>query len=84
MRAYRQLQPFAAGPYSTSGGTAEGFDSLIVAVETDEGVTGWGEMAPLGAFYAEAFAGGRAGRRRRARAAPDRRRPAPAAPARAS
>ena len=62
MRAYRQLQPFAAGPYSTSGGTAEGFDSVIVGVETDEGVTGWGEMAPLGAFYSEAFpAGARAG-----------------------
>ena len=62
MRAYRQLQPFAAGPYSTSGGSAEGFDSVIVAVETDEGVTGWGEMAPLGAFYSEAFpAGARAG-----------------------
>ncbi len=60
--AYRQLQPFAAGPYSTSGGTAEGFDSVIVAVETDEGVTGWGEMAPLGAFYSDAFpAGARAG-----------------------
>ena len=35
---------------------------MIVAVETDEGVTGWGEMAPLGAFYSEAFpAGARAG-----------------------
>ncbi|HEY3766127.1 MAG TPA: mandelate racemase/muconate lactonizing enzyme family protein, partial [Gaiellales bacterium] len=34
----------------------------IVAVDTDEGVTGWGEMAPLGAFYADAFAeGARAG-----------------------
>jgi L-alanine-DL-glutamate epimerase-like enolase superfamily enzyme len=62
VRAYRQLQPFAAGPYSTSGGPADGFDSLIVAVDTDAGVTGWGEMAPLGAFYADAFAeGARAG-----------------------
>jgi cis-L-3-hydroxyproline dehydratase len=58
VRAYRQLQPFADGPYSTSGGSAEGFDSVVVAVETDAGVTGWGETAPLGAFYAEAFAAG--------------------------
>jgi cis-L-3-hydroxyproline dehydratase len=62
VRAYRQLQPFADGPYSTSGGAADGFDSLVVAVDTDAGVTGWGEMAPLGAFYADAFAeGARAG-----------------------
>lgn len=58
VRAYRQRQPFADGPYATSGGTAEGFDSVVVAVETDADVTGWGEMAPLGAFYADAFAGG--------------------------
>jgi cis-L-3-hydroxyproline dehydratase len=62
VRAYRQLQPFAAGPYSTSGGAVDGFDAVIVAVDTDAGVTGWGEMAPLGAFYADAFAeGARAG-----------------------
>jgi cis-L-3-hydroxyproline dehydratase len=58
VRAYRQLQPFVDGPYSTSGGSADGFDSVIVCVETDAGVTGWGEMAPLGAFYADAFPGG--------------------------
>jgi L-alanine-DL-glutamate epimerase-like enolase superfamily enzyme len=62
VRAYRQLQPFADGPYSTSGGTADGFDSVVVALDTDAGVTGWGEMAPLGAFYGDAFpAGARAG-----------------------
>jgi L-alanine-DL-glutamate epimerase-like enolase superfamily enzyme len=37
---------------------ATGFDSLVVAVETDEGLVGWGEMAPLGSFYSEAFASG--------------------------
>jgi cis-L-3-hydroxyproline dehydratase len=62
VRAYRQLQPFAEGEYATSGGAASGFDSVVVAVDTDEGVTGWGEAAPLGAFYSEAFpAGARAG-----------------------
>ena len=55
---YRQQQPFADGTYSTAGGSAEGFDSLIVAVDTDEGVTGWGEMAPLGRSTPPAFASG--------------------------
>jgi L-alanine-DL-glutamate epimerase-like enolase superfamily enzyme len=35
-----------------------GFDSLIVSVESDSGLVGWGEMAPLGAFYSPAFASG--------------------------
>ena len=62
IRAYRQWQPFADGEYATAGGSAAGFDSVVVAVDTDEGVTGWGESAPLGAFYSEAFpAGARAG-----------------------
>lgn len=59
IRAYAQFQPFRDGTYTCSGGrSAEGFDSTIVAIETDAGLTGWGEMAPLGAFYAPAFAGG--------------------------
>jgi len=58
IRAYRQWQPFAAGTYGTSSGEAAGFDSLIVAVETASGITGWGEMAPLGSFYSAAFAAG--------------------------
>jgi L-alanine-DL-glutamate epimerase-like enolase superfamily enzyme len=63
IRAYAQFQPFRDGTYTCSGGrSAEGFDSTIVAIETDAGFIGWGEMAPLGAFYAPAFAeGARAG-----------------------
>jgi L-alanine-DL-glutamate epimerase-like enolase superfamily enzyme len=56
--AYRQFQPFADGPYKCRGHAEEGFDSTIVMLETDAGLTGWGEMAPLGSFYAEAFAAG--------------------------
>jgi L-alanine-DL-glutamate epimerase-like enolase superfamily enzyme len=56
---YRQDQPFRDGPYVCSGGrSALGFDSIICAIETDAGITGWGEMAPLGAFYDPAFAAG--------------------------
>ena len=58
IRCFRQWQPFVAGTYATSAGAAEGFDSLVVAVDTDEGITGWGEMAPLGSFYDPAFSGG--------------------------
>src|SRR6516225_10090585 len=58
IRAYRQWQPFAEGSYATSGGSADGFDSTVVAASLESGVTGWGEMAPLGAFYSEAFAAG--------------------------
>ncbi len=58
IRCYRQWQPFVAGTYATSSGSAAGFDSLVVAVDTDDGVTGWGEMAPLGTFYDAAFSAG--------------------------
>lgn len=37
-------------------------DSTIVAVDTDQGITGWGETCPVGAVYLPAFAlGARAG-----------------------
>ena len=56
---YGQWQPFVSGIYTCSGGrSAAGFESTIVRVETDEGITGWGEEAPLGAFYSPAFTGG--------------------------
>jgi L-alanine-DL-glutamate epimerase-like enolase superfamily enzyme len=58
IRAYRQWQPFAEGTYATSAGSAAGFDAVVVAVDTEQGITGWGEMAPLGSFYSEAFAAG--------------------------
>lgn len=54
-RLYRQIQPFADGPYTCRNMTEHGFDSAIVALEAEDGTVGWGEAAPLGAFYAEAF-----------------------------
>lgn len=57
--AWRQDQPFRDGPYVCSGNrVALGFESTIVRIETDDGVTGWGEMSPLGSFYSPAFAAG--------------------------
>jgi len=57
--AFRVLQPFTGGTYRMSKGrSADCFDSLIVETTSDTGLTGWGEMAPLGNFYAPAFAAG--------------------------
>jgi cis-L-3-hydroxyproline dehydratase len=56
--AYRQLQPFRDGPYICRGHAEDGTDSTIALLESDDGLTGVGEMAPLGAFYAPAFAAG--------------------------
>jgi L-alanine-DL-glutamate epimerase-like enolase superfamily enzyme len=59
LTVHGQWQPFTSGTYRCSGGrSAEGFDSTIVRVDTDDGVSGWGEVAPLGAFYDPAFAAG--------------------------
>jgi L-alanine-DL-glutamate epimerase-like enolase superfamily enzyme len=59
IRAYHSIQPFVDGPYRMSKGrVADCFDSLIVAITADNGMTGWGEMAPLGTFYSAAFASG--------------------------
>jgi L-alanine-DL-glutamate epimerase-like enolase superfamily enzyme len=57
--AYGQDQPFRDGAYTCSGGrSALGFESTIVRIDTDAGLAGWGEMAPLGAFYDPSFAAG--------------------------
>jgi len=65
IRAYRVELPLAEGSYKWSGGKAvTTFDSTVVAVETDAGLTGYGEVCPLGPFYLPAYAAGvRAGLR---------------------
>lgn len=47
-------------PYWLSGGRLkfEKLDSTIVAVDTDAGITGWGEGCPWGVTYLPAFGGG--------------------------
>jgi len=57
--AYRVLLPLHEGSYKWSGGKSVSvFDSTIVAVETDQGITGYGEVCPLGPFYLPAYAQG--------------------------
>jgi L-alanine-DL-glutamate epimerase-like enolase superfamily enzyme len=56
---YQVDLPLAEGRYSWSGGkSVEVFDSTIVAIETDAGIVGWGEVCPLGPAYLPAYAAG--------------------------
>ncbi len=56
---YRVDLPLHEGSYKWSGGKSVSvFDSTIVRVETDAGVTGHGEVCPLGPFYLPAYAEG--------------------------
>ena len=50
---------YAHGEYVMSGGRAAASQTgTLVRLRTDEGVTGWGEITPLGATYLPAFAEG--------------------------
>ena len=63
--AHRVELPLVEGSYKWSGGKSVSvFDSTIVGVETACGLTGFGEVCPLGPFYLPAYAEGvRAGLR---------------------
>jgi len=57
--AYRVELPLHEGSYKWSGGNAVTvFDSTTVAVHTDAGLTGYGEVCPLGPAYLPAYANG--------------------------
>jgi cis-L-3-hydroxyproline dehydratase len=60
---YQTDLPLKEGRYSWSNDNAvEVFDATVVAVDTDAGLTGWGECTPLGSAYLPAYgAGVRAG-----------------------
>ena len=62
-RPIASCSPSSTGPTACRrGGWPTAFDAVIVAITADNGLTGWGEMAPLGNFYSAAFpAGARAG-----------------------
>ncbi|MEM9529343.1 MAG: cis-3-hydroxy-L-proline dehydratase [Pseudomonadota bacterium] len=63
LRVYQVDLPLVEGRYSWSEGKyVEVFDSTIVELVTDDGLTGHGEVCPLGPFYLPAFGeGARAG-----------------------
>ena len=59
IKAWQVDLPLREGRYNWSGGNfMEVFDSTVVAVETDEGVTGYAECCPLGSAYLPSYAKG--------------------------
>ncbi|MDH3583669.1 MAG: mandelate racemase/muconate lactonizing enzyme family protein [Phycisphaerae bacterium] len=57
--AYQVDLPLHEGSYQWSGGkSVEVFDSTVVQVETDTGLSGFGEVCPLGPAYLPAYAAG--------------------------
>ena len=59
IRAYQVDLPLLEGSYKWSGGNSVSvFDSTVVEVVTDTGLSGWGEVCPLGPAYLPAYARG--------------------------
>src|SRR5579872_832428 len=59
IHAYQVDLPLHEGSYKWSGGNSVSvFDSTIVEIQTDEGITGYGEVCPLGPAYLPAYAAG--------------------------
>jgi L-alanine-DL-glutamate epimerase-like enolase superfamily enzyme len=59
IKVYQVDLPLKEGRYSWSGGNyMEVFDSTVVAVETDAGITGYAECCPLGSAYLPSYAKG--------------------------
>lgn len=59
VRAWQVDLPLHEGSYNWSGGkSVEVFDSTVVEIETDVGLTGYGEVCPLGSAYLPAYAAG--------------------------
>jgi L-alanine-DL-glutamate epimerase-like enolase superfamily enzyme len=63
IHVYQVGLPLHEGSYNWSGGKSVSvFDSTIVGIETDAGLTGYGEICPLGPVYLPSFPeGARAG-----------------------
>lgn len=59
INVYRVDLPLHEGSYKWSGGrSVEVFDSTVVELETDAGISGFGEVCPLGPAYLPAYAAG--------------------------
>jgi L-alanine-DL-glutamate epimerase-like enolase superfamily enzyme len=59
LTAYRVELPLQEGRYKWSGGNSvDIFDSTVVAIHTNAGLTGYGEVCPLGPAYLAAYAAG--------------------------
>jgi L-alanine-DL-glutamate epimerase-like enolase superfamily enzyme len=59
LKAYQVDLPLSEGTYNWSGGkTVSVFDTTVVSLETDSGITGYGESCPLGSVYLPSYATG--------------------------
>jgi L-alanine-DL-glutamate epimerase-like enolase superfamily enzyme len=59
IRVYQVDLPLHEGSYKWSGGNSvTTFDSTVVAIDTDAGISGYGEVCPLGSAYLAAYANG--------------------------
>jgi L-alanine-DL-glutamate epimerase-like enolase superfamily enzyme len=59
IRVHQVDLPLLDGAYNWSNrNSVSVFDSTVVAIETDEGLTGWGEVCPLGPSYLPSYAEG--------------------------
>ena len=59
IEAFQIDLPLHEGSYKWSGGNSvDVFDSTVVAIRTDAGITGYGEICPLGPAYLAAYAAG--------------------------
>ena len=55
---YQVNLPMRDGPYSWSNQSFTSFDSTIVEIKTTQGISGYGEICPLGPSYLPAYAEG--------------------------
>ena len=59
LKVYQVDLPLKEGSYNWSGGKSVAvFDSTVVAIETDAGLVGYGEITPLGPVYLASYANG--------------------------
>lgn len=59
LKVYQVDLPLHEGNYSWSEGkSVDVFDSTVIQVETNSGITGFGEVCPLGPVYLPAYAAG--------------------------
>ena len=58
IKAYEVPLGIALGPYKSARSTVSALKSTLISIETDEGLTGWGEVCPYGANYLPALPDG--------------------------
>ena len=51
IHVYRKALPVVGGPYTMSTMSIDTLDATIVRMVSDSGLTGWGEVVPLGPLY---------------------------------